>query len=85
MKRIIYYGLYWFIVQMIIAQLGTRISHKCLKKIIYTLEVGILKKKVNYGKNWLKFNIEIGKDYPETLVDLKLSREFVMNKFKSFR
>lgn len=32
MKKIIYYGLYWFIVQMIIAQLGTRISHKCLKK-----------------------------------------------------
>ena len=32
MKKIIYYGLYWFIVQMIIAQLGTRISPKCLKK-----------------------------------------------------
>ncbi|MFG0935051.1 FAD-binding domain-containing protein, partial [Staphylococcus sp. 231237_7MaSpsaltlick] len=31
------------------------------------------------------YDIEIGKDYPKTMVDLKLSREFVMNKFKSFR
>ncbi|KTW20593.1 FAD-binding domain-containing protein [Staphylococcus xylosus] len=41
----------------------------------------------NKNKNKLKenYDIEIGKDYPETLVDLKLSREFIMNKFKSFR
>ena len=31
------------------------------------------------------YDIEIGKDYPEMLVDLKSSREFVMNKFKNFR
>ena len=32
MKKIIYIALYWFIVQMIIAQLGTRISYKFLEK-----------------------------------------------------
>ncbi|MEB7725233.1 glycosyl-4,4'-diaponeurosporenoate acyltransferase CrtO family protein [Mammaliicoccus fleurettii] len=32
MKKIIYNALYWFIVQMIIAQLGTRISYKFLEK-----------------------------------------------------
>lgn len=32
MKKIIYIALYWFIVQMIIAQLGTHISYKFLEK-----------------------------------------------------
>lgn len=32
MKKIIYNALYWFIVQMVIAQLGTRISYKYLEK-----------------------------------------------------
>ncbi|MGX0401870.1 glycosyl-4,4'-diaponeurosporenoate acyltransferase CrtO family protein [Staphylococcus pasteuri] len=32
MKKIIYIALYWFIGQMIIAQLGTRISYKFLEK-----------------------------------------------------
>ncbi|MBO1212233.1 glycosyl-4,4'-diaponeurosporenoate acyltransferase [Staphylococcus nepalensis] len=31
MKKIIYNALYWFVIQMIIAQLGTYISRKCLE------------------------------------------------------
>lgn len=38
---------------------------------------------INKDKLQHEYNIEIGKEYPSAIVDLKLSREFVISKFKN--
>lgn len=51
-----------------------------MKKIIYTLEVGILKKKGNYGKNWLKFNIgKINCQMVNVLIQILLVKQLLIH------
>ena len=63
MKKIIDNALYWFIAQMIIAQLGTRISYKFLEKDNKYLMLHRTKKENDINKNkWLGVGGKLEKD-----------------------